>query len=217
MHGSYLGPSFAQDEIERRLHGVGATFTVLEDCALLRACADALAEGKALGWFQGRMEFGPRALGNRSFLADPRRSDMRELLNKKVKLREWFRPLAPSMLHDASEGLFGHPHYDPFMITVLSVLEEKRSEIPAVVHVDGTARPQTVNPKVNPRYWRLISEFEKLTGVPLLLNTSFNVQEPIVLSPQDAINTFTRASFDALVLENHLVLRSEQSDSRLNS
>jgi len=166
-----------------------------------------LAGGAIIGWFQGRMEFGPRALGNRSFLADPRRSDMRELLNKKVKLREWFRPLAPSMLKEAADDLFGHPHYDPFMITVLNVLEDKRAGIPAVVHVDGTARPQTVSRHANPRYWALISEFEKLTGVPLLLNTSFNVQEPIVLSPQDAINTFTRASFDALVLENHLVVR----------
>jgi carbamoyltransferase len=156
------------------------------------------------------MEFGPRALGNRSFLADPRRSDMRELLNKKVKLREWFRPLAPSMLAEAAGDLFGHPHYDPFMITVLNVIEEKRAGIPAVVHVDGTARPQTVTQQTNPRYWQLINEFEKLTGVPLLLNTSFNVQEPIVLSPADAINTFSRASFDALVLENNLVVRKDQ-------
>jgi carbamoyltransferase len=111
------------------------------------------------------------------------------------------------MLEEAAQDLFGHEHYDPFMITVLNVLDEKRANIPAVVHVDGTARPQTVSRHLNPRYWQLISEFEKLTGVPLLLNTSFNVQEPIVLSPADAINTFSRASFDALVLENNLVVR----------
>ncbi len=166
-----------------------------------------LADGAILGWFQGRMEFGPRALGNRSFIADPRRDDMRDLLNKKVKLREWFRPLAPSMLEEAAEDLFGHPHYDPFMITVLHVQEEKRAAIPAVVHVDGTARPQTVSQSVNPRYWRLIDEFARLTGVPMLLNTSFNIQEPIVCRPQDAIKTFENASFDGLVLENNLVLR----------
>jgi len=114
-------------------------------------------------------------------------------------------------LEDAAQEHFGHAHYDPFMITVLNVLEEKRANIPAVVHVDGTARPQTVSRHVNPRYWQLIHEFEKLTGVPLVLNTSFNVQEPIVLSPEDAIKTFSRASFDALVLENHLVVRKEQA------
>ncbi|HWW75100.1 MAG TPA: carbamoyltransferase C-terminal domain-containing protein, partial [Pyrinomonadaceae bacterium] len=156
---------------------------------------------------QGRMEFGPRALGNRSFVADPRREDMRELLNHKVKLREWFRPLAPSMHAEYAEGLFGRPHYDPFMITVLEVEEGRRAEIPAVVHVDGTARPQTVRRDVNPRYWALINEFAKLTGVPVLLNTSFNIQEPIVCRPEDAVKTFLGANFDALVLENHLVVR----------
>jgi len=153
------------------------------------------------------MEFGPRALGNRSFLADPRRADMRTLLNQKVKLREWCRPLAPSILEEASSSIFGTPHRDPFMVTVVTVAEEQRQHIPAVVHVDGTARPQTVSRKTNPRYWRLIREFERLTGVPALLNTSFNVQEPIVCSPEHAIKTFQGASFDGLVLENHLVLR----------
>jgi carbamoyltransferase len=153
------------------------------------------------------MEFGPRALGNRSFLADPRRADMRDLLNKKVKLREWFRPLAPSMLEESAKQVFGRPHADPFMITVLSVAEKERSSIPAVVHVDGTARPQTVSRRTNPRYWQLIHHFQEITGIPMLLNTSFNIQEPIVCSPQDAIKTFQGASFDALVLENHLVLR----------
>ncbi len=209
MEHAYYGPGFTSEECAAALRASGLKFETLPDEQLLPRVAALLANGGIVGWFQGRMEFGPRALGNRSFLADPRRSDMRELLNKKVKLREWFRPLAPSMLAEAANDLFGHPHFDPFMITVLNVIEEKRSAIPAVVHVDGTARPQTVTRQANPRYWQLIQEFEKLTGVPLLLNTSFNVQEPIVLSPADAINTFSRASFDALVLENNLVLRTE--------
>jgi len=189
------------------LRHAGLEFETLADETLLPRVARLLAEGAIVGWFQGRMEFGPRALGNRSFLADPRRDDMRELLNSKVKLREWFRPLAPSMLEEAAETIFGKPHRDPFMVTVLNVAEAQRAAIPAVVHVDGTARPQTVSRKTNPRYWQLIREFEKLTGVPMLLNTSFNIQEPIVCSPSDAIKTFRAANFDALVLENHLVSR----------
>ena len=210
MEHAYYGPSFSSEDCAEALRSSGLRFQTLPDEQMLPLVAAKLADGAIVGWFQGRMEFGPRALGNRSFLADPRRSDMRELLNKKVKLREWFRPLAPSMLEEAASQLFGHSHYDPFMITVLNVLEEKRGNIPAVVHVDGTARPQTVRRQINPRYWELIREFEKLTGVPLLLNTSFNIQEPIVLSPQDAIKTFSRASFDVLVLENHIVFRNEQ-------
>lgn len=154
------------------------------------------------------MEWGPRALGSRSFLADPRRADMREILNHKVKLREWFRPLAPSMLEEFGNEVFGVEHHDPFMITVIEVAEEYKEKIPAVVHVDGSARPQMVSKKTNPRYWNLINEFRKETGIPMLLNTSFNCQEPIVCSPQDAINTFNTANFDALVLENNLVLRN---------
>ena len=213
MEHAYYGPGFSSAECASALRAAGLNFHTLPDEELLPRVAKLLADGAVIGWFQGRMEFGPRALGNRSFIADPRRDDMRELLNKKVKLREWFRPLAPSMLAEAAEGLFGHPHYDPFMITVLNVREERRGNIPSVVHVDGTARPQTVSRSVNPRYWQLIQEFEKLTGVPLLLNTSFNIQEPIVLSPEDAIRTFSRANFDALVLENNLVLRKEQTAS----
>jgi len=133
---------------------------------------------------------------------------MRQLLNERVKLREWFRPLAPSLLEEASAEVFGRPHQDPFMITVLDVAEGQRERIPAVVHVDGSARPQTVSQRTNPRYWRLIKEFEAITGVAVLLNTSFNVQEPIVCTPEHAVSTFLGASFDALVLEQHLALRS---------
>jgi carbamoyltransferase len=208
MEHAYYGPGFSSDECAAALSEAGLKFETLADEELLPRVARMIADGAIIGWFQGRMEFGPRALGNRSFIADPRRNDMRDLLNKKVKLREWFRPLAPSMLAEVSREFFGHEHYDPFMITVLHVLEEKQAAIPAVVHVDGTARPQTVKREVNPRYWQLIREFAQLTGVPMLLNTSFNIQEPIVCRPQDAIKTFTGASFDALVLENHLVVKA---------
>jgi carbamoyltransferase len=207
MEHAYYGPSFSSEECAAALREAGVPFETLADEELLPRLARMIADGAIVGWFQGRMEFGPRALGNRSFLADPRRADMRELLNKKVKLREWFRPLAPSMLEEAAREVFGRPHYDPFMITVLSVAEGQRARIPAVVHVDGTARPQTVSRRVNPRYWGLIKQFAELTGVPMLLNTSFNIQEPIVCSPRDAVKTFRGASFDALVLENHLAVR----------
>ncbi|MDQ1524701.1 MAG: carbamoyltransferase [Pyrinomonadaceae bacterium] len=207
MEHAYYGPGFTSEECAQALTEAGLRFETLPDEEMLPRVAQMLADGAILGWFQGRMEFGPRALGNRSFIADPRRNDMRDLLNHKVKLREWFRPLAPSMKEEASEEIFGRPHHDPFMVTVLHVAEEKRSAIPAVVHVDGTARPQTVSRRTNPRYWHLIDEFARLTGVPMVLNTSFNIQEPIVCTPQNAINTFQGANFDGLVLENHLVLR----------
>jgi carbamoyltransferase len=208
MEHAYWGPSFSQEECTTALRSAGLKFEELPDEELLPRVAKLIADGGIVGWFQGRMEFGPRALGNRSFLADPRRADMRDLLNKKVKLREWFRPLAPSMLEEASGSIFGTPHHDPFMVTVFTVVEEIRETIPAVVHIDHTARPQTVSRRTNPRYWGLIREFERLTGVPVLLNTSFNIQEPIVCRPEDAIKTFCGASFDALVLENNLVLRT---------
>jgi carbamoyltransferase len=208
MDHAYLGPAFSSDTCAAALEVAGLPFQSLPDDQLLPRVAELLDAGAIVGWFQGRMEFGPRALGNRSFLADPRRADMREVLNRKVKLREWFRPLAPSILEEHSAELFGRPHEDPFMITVLHVLEHEQQKVPAVVHVDGTARPQTVSERTNPRYWRLIREFERRTGVPMVLNTSFNIQEPIVCTPADAIKTFANASFEALVLENHLVLRA---------
>ena len=207
MEHAYYGPGFDSAECAHALKQANLEFETLPDDALLPRVAQMVADGAIVGWFQGRMEFGPRALGNRSFLADPRRPDMRKLLNEKVKLREWFRPLAPSMLEEASEDIFGTPHRDPFMVTVLPVVERQRAAIPAVVHVDQTARPQTVSRDVNPRYWQLIREFERLTGVPVLLNTSFNIQEPIVCRPEEAIRTFQNASFEALVLEDHLVVR----------
>lgn len=207
MDHAYWGPGFTNDECRTALDAAGLRYETLEDGVLLPRVAKLISEGAIVGWFNGRMELGPRALGARSFLADPRRADMREILNHKVKLREWFRPLAPSMLEEHGTEVFGVEHHDPFMITVIEVAEQYKSKIPAVVHVDGTARPQMVKREVNPRYWDLINEFKKLTGIPMLLNTSFNVQEPIVCSPGDAVNTFNNSNFDALVLENNLVLR----------
>lgn len=209
MNNAYWGPKFSNRECQTALDGADLKYESLPDENLLPRVAKMISEGAIVGWFNGRMEWGPRALGARSFLADPRRSDMREVLNDKVKLREWFRPLAPSMLEEYGKEIFGVEHHDPFMITVIQVAEEWKKKIPAVVHVDGSARPQMVNKDVNPRYWNLINEFRKLTGIPLLLNTSFNVQEPIVCTPQDAINTYRNANFDALVMENNLVVRSE--------
>ena len=207
MEHAYYGPGFSSEECAAVLKEAGLAFETLAEDELVSRVAKMIADGAIVGWFHGRMEFGPRALGRRSFLADPRRADMRELLNEKVKLREWFRPLAPSMLEEASPKIFGIDHRDPFMVTVISVREEMRDAIPAVVHVDGTARPQTVSRKTNPRYWKLLKEFERIAGVPVLLNTSFNIQEPIVCKPADAVRTFQAASFDALILEDHLVLR----------
>lgn len=208
MKHAYWGPGFTNDECRAALDEAGLEYETLDDDVLLPRLARMLADGAIIGWFNGRMELGPRALGARSFLADPRRADMREILNHKVKLREWFRPLAPSMHEEHSHEVFGVEHHDPFMITVVHVAESYKDKIPAVVHVDGTARPQMVSRETNPRYWNLIEEFRKLTGIPMLLNTSFNVQEPIVCTPQDAVNTFMNASFDALVLENDLVMRN---------
>jgi carbamoyltransferase len=209
MNHAYWGPGFSSAECKKALDDAGLEYETLDDAVLLPRLAKMISDGAIIGWFNGRMELGPRALGARSFLADPRRSDMREILNDKVKLREWFRPLAPSMHEEHGQTVFGVEHHDPFMITVIQVAEEYKERIPAVVHVDGTARPQMVNREVNPRYWQLIDEFRKLTGIPMLLNTSFNVQEPIVCTPQDAVNTFRNANFDALVLENNLVVRRE--------
>jgi len=207
MNHAYWGPGFTNDECRSVLDGSGLKYETLDDDVLLPKLAKMISDGAIIGWFNGRMELGPRALGARSFLADPRRADMREILNHKVKLREWFRPLAPSMLEEYGGEVFGVEHHDPFMITVIEVAEAYKSKIPAVVHVDGTARPQMVSRDTNPRYWRLIDEFRKITGIPMLLNTSFNVQEPIVCTPQDAVNTFNNSNFDALVLENNLVVR----------
>jgi carbamoyltransferase len=208
LRHAYYGPAFSELECRSAAEAAGLVVERLDDDTLAPRVAAILAGGGVVGWFQGRMEWGPRALGSRSFLADPRREEMKSLLNRKIKLREPFRPFAPSMLAEASERYFGRHHVAPFMVMVFPVRPERRAEIPAVVHADGTARPQLVEKDVNPRYWRLIKEFEQLTGVPVLLNTSFNVQEPIVCSPRDAVSTFLKTDVDHLVMENLLVSRT---------
>ncbi|MDA1349457.1 MAG: carbamoyltransferase, partial [Chloroflexi bacterium] len=167
-----------------------------------------IAEGDVVGWFQGRTEYGPRALGNRSILADPRRTDMRDILNQRIKIRETFRPFAPSVLAEAAGDFFENGRRSPYMLLTDKVRAEKRDLIPAVVHVDGTSRLQTVTKDSNPRYWRLIKEFSILTGVPMVLNTSFNENEPIVCTPEEALGCFLRTKMDTLVLGDFFVSKA---------
>jgi carbamoyltransferase len=202
MTNAYLGPSFSPERCRSAVKAAGLPFVEMDRKALPAEAAKALASGRLLAWFQGRMEWGPRALGHRSFLADPRNPKMKEILNDRIKLREPFRPFAPSMLEEAAPRYFGSALSSPYMLLVAPVTPERRGEIPAVVHVDGTARPQTVSRSEEPLYWELIREFERETGVPVVLNTSFNIQEPIVCTPEEAVATFRRSSVDALVLEN---------------
>lgn len=205
MEHAYTGPEFSKHEIESVLRSKGIAARELDDCQLTRTAAQAIADGKVIGWFQGRMEFGPRALGNRSIVVDPRRAEMKDILNARVKKREPFRPFAPSILESRVGEYFEQTHPSPSMLMVYQVRPEKRGLIPAVTHVDGSGRLQTVSSDVNPRYHRLISDFEQLTGVPVVLNTSFNEDEPIVCTPQDAIDCFQRTRMDALFLGNYLV------------
>jgi carbamoyltransferase len=210
MDHAYWGPEFTSADIARDLEGSelrssGSPVRELADADLLSLTAKHLAEGKIIGWYQGRQEWGPRALGNRSILVDPRRAEMKDILNQRIKHREPFRPFAPSILEEATGQYFERSYPSPFMNLAYSVRPEKRVAIPAPTHVDGTGRLQTVSRRTNPRYWGLIKEFEKLTGVPVLLNTSFNENEPIVLTPKQAIDCFLRTRMDVLVLGNHLI------------
>src|SRR5262249_47976087 len=183
------------------------TQALADESALCDEVARRISEGQVVGWFQGRMEWGARALGNRSILADPRRSDMREIINTKIKLREKFRPFAPSVREAAHAQYFESSVPDPFMIHVYPVREDKREVIPAVTHIDGSGRLQTVSQATSPIYWKLIKAFEQRTGVPILLNTSFNENEPIVHRPAEAIDCFLRTRMDALVLGEFLVTK----------
>lgn len=207
MKHAYWGPGFSEERCAQAARAAGLAPVVLTDQELPERVAKLLANGASVAWFQGRMEWGPRALGHRSFLADPRRADIKETLNRKIKLREPFRPFAPSMLAEASTKYFGAQQTAPFMITVFPVLAERQADIPAVVHADGTARPQLVEQDANPKYHALLKAFERETGVPVLLNTSFNVQEPIVCTPEEAVRTFLNTEVDYLVMENLLVPR----------
>jgi len=208
MPDAYLGPEYSPSVLRRALLKESLDFKELPDDELPRFTAQRLAEGKIIGWFQGRMEFGPRALGNRSILADPRDPDMKDLLNRKVKKREPFRPYAPAVLDEAAHEYFHLRGKSPFMLLAARVREDKKSLIPAVTHVDGTARIQTVSKDANPRFWSLIKAFGDLTGVPMVINTSFNLRgEPIACSPEDAISGYRRSGMDCLVLGNYFVER----------
>jgi carbamoyltransferase len=207
MPHAYLGPQYDEEACRQALARAGLVPEPLPDDVLCDRVATELARGRLVGWFQGRMEWGPRALGNRSLLADPRREDIRELINAKVKLREPFRPFAPSVLEERAAEYFDITSPSPFMLFTHSVLPSAKGLIPAVVHVDGTSRIQTVDQESNPRFRHLIQAFERKTGVPVLLNTSFNVQEPIVCTPDDAVTCFLRTKVDWLVLGNLLVGR----------
>jgi carbamoyltransferase len=234
MQGSYLGPAYAQSDIERRLKAVGARFETLNDDALLDACASALAQGQALGWHQGRMEFGPRALGARSILGDARSPTMQKLLNLKVKYRESFRPFAPSVLREDLREWFDLDEDSPYMLLVADVaakhriamseqqnklfgidkLNVPRSSIPAVTHVDYSARVQTVHRETNARYHELISRFKTRTGCPVIVNTSFNVRgEPIVCTPEDAFRCFMGTEIEVLAVGNSFLVKQQQDPS----
>jgi carbamoyltransferase len=208
MDHAYTGPEYSEAEIEAALGAAGIEVARLPDDELFPAVAERIAAGDVVGWFQGRMEFGPRALGNRSIVVDPRRPDMKDILNARIKHREPFRPFAPSILAERTGEWYEQDYTSPFMILVYKTRAEQRERIPAVNHVDDTGRLQTVERHVNPRYYRLIEEFERLTGVPIVLNTSFNENEPIVMTPAHAIDTFQKTRMDLLVLGNHLVSRS---------
>jgi carbamoyltransferase len=231
MAGSYLGPSFGDAEIEQALDSCNAVYEKLDDDTLMPRVADALATEHVVGWFQGRMEFGPRALGGRSILGDPRSASMQSVMNLKIKYRESFRPFAPSILADRVSEYFEIDRPSPYMLLVAPVNENRRramsaaeeqlfgieklhvprSEIPAITHVDYSARIQTVHRETNPRYYKLIEQFDRITGCPVIVNTSFNVRgEPIVCTPQDAYRCFMRTEMDYLVIEGYLLAKSQQ-------
>lgn len=212
LEHAFYGKSYSESEIEDFLKKKNIKYKkFFDEEALLDYTVDKLLKQKVIGWFQGRFEWGPRALGNRSILADPRNEKMKDIVNIKIKFREPYRPFAPSVLVEKADDFFELPEPEKqyparFMLYVVNVKEEKRNIVPAITHVDGTARPQTVFKETNPRYWKLIKKFEESCGVPLLLNTSFNLKgEPIVNSPSDAFNTFIKSGLDVLVLENFCI------------
>jgi carbamoyltransferase len=214
MEGAYTGPEFSDDEIKTELERSGLSFETYSEREVTRRAAQDIADGAVMGWFQGRMEFGPRALGNRSIVVDPRRADMKEILNERIKKREPFRPFAPSILEERVGDYFEQTHPAPTMLMVYQIKPERRAEVPAVTHVDGSGRLQTVSRNVNDRYYQLISDFNELTGVPIVLNTSFNENEPIVCTPRHAIDCFMKTRMDVLYMGNHAVRRSAINNQR---
>jgi carbamoyltransferase len=209
MEHAYTGPEFDDAASEAAIRAAGFEPQRYDDAALFEYVAGRMAEGDVVGWFQGRMEFGPRALGNRSIVVDPRRDDMKDILNARIKHREHFRPFAPSILAETTGDWFEQDYTSPFMVLVYKTRAEKRNEIPAVNHIDDTGRLQTVEERVSPRYYGLIKAFERKTGVPIVLNTSFNENEPIVMTPEHAVETFAKTRMDLLVLGNLVVRRGD--------
>jgi len=208
MEHAYTGPEFSDDEIRAAIEEAGVHAERLDDDALFSTVAERIAAGDVVGWFQGRMEFGPRALGHRSIVADPRSETMKDVLNARIKHREAFRPFAPSILAECVGDWYEQDYPSPFMVLVYKTAADKRDRLAAVNHVDDTGRVQSVEERIEPRYHRLISEFERQTGVPVVLNTSFNENEPIVMTPQDALDTFAKTRMDVLALGNYVVRRN---------
>ena len=208
MEHAFTGPEYTDEEIRAALAEVGLEAQLLDDDTLFAAVAERIAAGDVVGWFQGRMEFGPRALGHRSIVADPRSESMKDVLNARIKHREPFRPFAPSILAERTGEWYEQDYPSPFMVLIYKTASNKRDRLAAVNHVDDTGRVQSVDARVAPRYHRLISEFERQTGVPVLLNTSFNENEPIVMTPRDAIDTFLKTKMDVLALGNYVVRRN---------
>ncbi len=209
LKNSYLGPEFSESWIESSLKSAGLEYGRMEREPLLAAVADQIAAGNVIGWFQGRMEWGPRALGNRSIVAHPGLPNMKDVLNARIKHREWFRPFAPSILADYQHEYFEYDHPSPFMLHVYKIRPEKRKQLCAVNHVDDTGRLQTVTREENPLYYDLISAFHRKTGIPVILNTSFNENEPIVCTPEEAIDCFQRTRMDVLAIGPFLVLKPQ--------
>ena len=209
MRDSYLGPEFSAPQIEASLKRAGVKYRKLEREPLLDAVAGHVAQGDVVGWFQGRMEWGPRALGNRSIVAHPGLPNMKDVLNARIKRREWFRPFAPSILKERQSEFFEHEHPSPFMLHVYKIRPEKREQLCAVNHVDDTGRLQSVGRDENPLYYDLIRAFERKTGLPVVLNTSFNENEPIVCAPDEAISCFQRTKMDALAIGPFIALKAE--------
>jgi len=209
MTGSYTGPEFKNDRLREVLDQNRLMFESYDDAGLTKRAAKDIADGLVVGWFQGRMEFGPRALGNRSIVVDPRRAEMKDTLNERIKKREPFRPFAPSILEERVGDYFEQTHPAPTMLMVYQIREERRSQIPAVTHIDGSGRLQTVSRALNERYYQLISDFAELTGVPVILNTSFNENEPIVCTPGEAIECFRKTKMDVLYLGNFALRRKD--------
>ncbi|MGO9088676.1 MAG: carbamoyltransferase [Candidatus Sulfotelmatobacter sp.] len=217
LKDAYLGPEFSESRIQSSLQDAGLQFRKLERALLLEATAEQIVAGNVVGWFQGRMEWGPRALGNRSIVAHPGLPNMKDVLNARIKHREWFRPFAPSILADYQHEYFEHDHPSPFMLHVYKIRPEKRKSLCAVNHVDDTGRLQTVTREENPMYYDLISAFHRKTGIPVILNTSFNENEPIVCTPEEAIDCFQRTRMDVLAIGPFLVVKPSAENAAIRT